>query len=55
LSKSIARLGIRLYPKIEQARQLDKYISKRKSEIIEELNQAHVAASVHSGIEFQYF
>lgn len=55
LSKSIARLGIRLYPKIEQARQLEKYISKRKSEIMEELNQAHVDASVHSGVEFQYF
>jgi hypothetical protein len=55
LSKSIARLGIRLYPKIEQARQMEKYISKRKVEIMEELNQAYVAASVHSGVEFQYF
>jgi hypothetical protein len=55
LSKSIARLGIRLYPKIEQARQLDKYISNRKVEIMDELNQAYVSASVHSGIEFQYF
>ncbi|MGW8226767.1 MAG: hypothetical protein ACWGOY_13585 [Anaerolineales bacterium] len=55
LSGSISRLGIRLYPKIEQARQLEKYISKRKSEILEELHQAYVASSVHSGVEFQYF
>ena len=55
LSKSIARLGVRLYPKIEQARQLEKYISRRKSEIMDELNQAYVAASVQSGVEFQYF
>ncbi|UCF29558.1 MAG: hypothetical protein JSW42_07795 [Chloroflexota bacterium] len=55
LSSSLARLGIRLYPKIEQARQLEKYISLRKAEIMEELNQAYVSATVHSGVEFQYF
>jgi hypothetical protein len=55
VSRSTARLGIRLYPKLEQARQLDKYIAKRKTEIMEELERASMAAKISSGGEYQYF
>ena len=47
LSRSIARLGIRLYPKMEQARQLKTYIANRKAEIMEEIDQAYIDASIH--------
>jgi hypothetical protein len=55
MSGSIARLGIRLYPKLEQARQLEKYIAKRKTEIMEELERASMAANISSDMEHQYF
>ena len=55
LSKTISRLGLRLYPKIEQARQLEKYITNRKAEIMEELDRACLAASIQTGVEYQYF
>lgn len=55
VSRSIARLGIRLYPKLEQARQLEKYIANRKTEIMEELERASIAAKISSGVEYQYF
>ena len=55
VSRSIARLGIRLYPKLEQARQLEKYIANRKTEIMEELQRASMAAKISSGAEYQYF
>ena len=55
VAKSIVRLGIRLYPKVEQARQLEKYIAKRKNEIMEELDQAYLTASIPLGVESQYF
>jgi hypothetical protein len=48
-------LGIRLYPKLEQARQLEKYIANRKTEIMEELERASMAAKISSGVEYQYF
>jgi hypothetical protein len=55
VAKSIVRLGIRLYPKIEQARQLEKYVAKRKAEIMQELEQAYLNASLPLGVECQYF
>jgi hypothetical protein len=55
VARSIVRLGIRLYPKIEQARQLEKYIANRKAEIMEELDQAYLNASIPLGVEYQYF
>jgi hypothetical protein len=55
VASSIVRLGIRLYPKIEQARQLEKYVAERKAEIKEELEQAYLNASFPLGVEFQYF
>jgi hypothetical protein len=38
-------LGIRLYAKLEQARQLDEYLASRKAEILKELDQAYIAAT----------
>jgi hypothetical protein len=55
LSSAIARLGIRLYPKLEQARQLERYIANRKAEIMEELERTSIAAKFSSGVEYQYF
>ncbi len=55
LSNSIARLGIRLYPKLEQARQLERYIANRKTEIMEELERNSIATKFSSGVEYQYF
>lgn len=55
LSRSIARLGIRLYPKLEQARLLERYIQSRQKEILDELAAASILAKYSSGVEYQYF
>jgi hypothetical protein len=55
VADSIVRLGIRLYPKVEQVRQLERYIDARKAEILEELDQAYLTASIPTGVEAQYF
>ena len=55
VADSIMRLGIRLYPKVEQARQLENYIDNRKKEILDELDQASLSASIPEGVEQQYF
>jgi hypothetical protein len=55
VSRSIMRLGIRLYPKIEQTRDLANYIAERKQEIITELEQAYTSSSAQSRVEYQYF
>ncbi len=55
VADSIVRLGIRLYPKVEQVRQLEKYIDNRKVEILDELDQAYLSASIPAGVECQYF
>ena len=55
VTRSIMRLGIRLYPKAEQARRLGRYISRRKQEIIEELEQTSISAATKSRVEYQYF
>jgi hypothetical protein len=52
---SLVRLGIRIYPKVEQARQLEKYIAERKAEIMEDLDQTCLGASIPSGVECQFF
>lgn len=54
-SDSIVRLGIRLYPKAEQVHLLERYIDTRKAEILDELDQAYMSASVPAGVEYQYF
>lgn len=54
-SRLIVRLGIRLYPKLEQTRQLEKYINIRQAEIKNELAEASFNARISTGIEYQYF
>ncbi len=55
VAESIVRIGIRLYPKMEQRRQLKEYIDNRKAEILEELDQGDLSASIPAGVEHQYF
>ena len=54
-SRLIVRLGIRLYPKPEQAHQLKRYIESRLREIREELDQVANNMKISSGVEYQYF
>ena len=54
-SRLIVRLGIRLYPKPEQAHQLKRYIESRLREIREELDQVAYNMKISSGVEYQYF
>jgi hypothetical protein len=54
-SRLIVRLGIRLYPKLEQARLLEKYMKFRLDEIKQELDQASFNSRISSGVEYQYF
>jgi hypothetical protein len=54
-SRLVFRLGIRLYPKLEQARQLEKYINIRKAEIKQELDEASFHSRISTGVEYQYF
>jgi hypothetical protein len=54
-SRLIVRLGIRLYPKLEQARQLEKFISIRLREIKQELDEASFNSRISTGVEYQYF
>lgn len=55
IAESIVRLGIRLYPKVEQRKQLKKYIDARKAEILDELDQEDLPVSIPAGVEHQYF
>jgi hypothetical protein len=55
VSKSLFRLGIQLQPSTQQARKLEKYIALRKKEIMNELDQAFLAAIAPVGVECQYF
>lgn len=48
LPTTISRLGIRLYPKIEQAQLLKKYLAYRKAEILNEIEQNYIAATSSS-------
>lgn len=54
-SRLIVRLGIRLYPKLEQARQLEKYVKIRMREIKHELDEASFNSRISTGVEYQYF
>ena len=54
-SRLIVRLGIRLYPKLEQARQLEKYVNLRLAEIKQELDEASFNSRISAGVEYQYF
>ena len=54
-SRLIVRLGIRLYPKLEQARQMEKYVKLRLGEIKQELDEASFNSRISAGVEYQYF
>lgn len=54
-SPQTVRLGIRLYPKMEQARSLQRYITHRLLEIRQELDEASFDARISTGVEYQYF
>lgn len=55
VSKSLLRLGIQLQPSAQQAQKLEQYISSRKKEIMDELDQTFLAAITPFGVESQYF
>ncbi len=55
ISSSLIRLGIRLYPNTREALSLQKWIARRKQEIMEELNQAYMEARKPRGVECQFF
>lgn len=55
VTKSLLRLGIHLQPNAQQARKLEKYLTIRKKEIMEELDQTFLAAISPFGAECQYF
>jgi hypothetical protein len=52
---SLTRLGLRIYPTAKDSRSLESYITHRKSEIREELNQAYINARKPHGVECSYF
>jgi hypothetical protein len=54
-SRLIVRLGVRLYPKLEQARQLERYLKIRMAEIKQELDEASFNSRISTGVEYQYF
>ena len=49
------KIGIRLFPKAQETRLLEKYVTQRQQEIIEELNQAYWELSRPGGVEQLYF
>lgn len=55
IGRFLSTLGIRLFPKIKEARLLEKYIAQRKHEILVELNQAYWELSKPRGVESLYF
>jgi hypothetical protein len=48
-------IGIRLFPKAKEARFLEQYVTQRKQEILEELNQVFWESSMPRGVESLYF
>ena len=50
-----AIMGVRLFPKVKEARLLERYIARRKQEILGELNQAYWEMSTQRGVESLYF
>ena len=55
IGRTLVKIGIRLFPKIKQARLLDDYLARRKQEILGELNQAYWDMSMPRGVESLYF
>jgi hypothetical protein len=52
---SFTRCGISLNPNQKQAQLLERYVTLRKREIMEELNQVYLTATSPAGAERQYF
>lgn len=52
---SAAALGIRLFPRLKEARLLENYVASRKQEIFEELHRAYWELSRPRGVESLYF
>ena len=48
-------IGIQLFPKVKEARLLEQYVTLRKQEILEELNQVYWKLSRPRGVESLYF
>ncbi len=48
-------MGIRLFPKVKEVRVLEKYVARRKQEILEELNQEYSELSKPRGVDSLYF
>jgi hypothetical protein len=55
LDSLLVKLGIRLFPSASQARSLEKYITHRKDEIMEELDRAFYEMIRPRGVESLYF
>jgi hypothetical protein len=54
-NSSSVNIGIRLFPKVQEIRLLEKYIAQRKQEILEELNQTYWELSQPGRVENLYF
>ena len=55
ISRFLTAIGIRLLPKVEEARSLEKYVTQRKQDILEELSQAYWELSRPGGVVSLYF
>ncbi len=51
----LMKLGLRLFPKVREARTLMSYIADRKKEIQEEMDQTYIKTYELPGVECQYF
>ncbi len=55
INDSLVKLGLRLIPSVKESRSLIQYVTGRKQEILEELNQNCYEKTVARGIEALYF
>jgi hypothetical protein len=55
MGSSTSAIGMRLFPKAQDARFLERYVTQRKQEIIEELNQVFWELVMPRGVESLYF
>jgi hypothetical protein len=55
IDRYLTKIGIRLFPMARESRLLSEYISARKQEIMEELNQEYWEMKKPRGIEALYF
>lgn len=55
ISSELTRIGIQLHTTVKEARLLEKYVTQRKKEIMEELNQSFNELNKPWGVENWYF